>query len=122
MAPPELVLTSPYRRARETAAVFASAVGYQGELREEPKLVPHGRTDEALTVLEGQLLSRTTSVALVGHEPLLGYLLGSLLTGHTHLSVPFQCGMLVGLETDSATNVIAGLQFSMTQTGAAKLG
>ena len=118
MAPPELVLTSPYRRARETAAVFASAVGYQGELREEPKLVPH----EALTVLEGQLLSRTTSVALVGHEPLLGYLLGSLLTGHTHLSVPFQCGMLVGLETDSATNVIAGLQFSMTQTGAAKLG
>jgi phosphohistidine phosphatase SixA len=33
-----LVLTSPYRRARETAAVFANAVGYGGERRDEAKL------------------------------------------------------------------------------------
>ncbi|MGK0155742.1 MAG: phosphohistidine phosphatase [Neolewinella sp.] len=118
---PELVLTSPYLRARETAAVFAEAVGYAGKLRDEAKLVPHGRTADTLEVLEGELLAQTASVALVGHEPHLGYLLGSLLTGHSHMSMPLKRGMLVGLETESTTNVIAGLRFSMTQRFAAKL-
>ncbi|MFT4515605.1 MAG: phosphohistidine phosphatase [Planctomycetota bacterium] len=122
MVAPELVLTSPYRRARETAAMFAKAVGYGGELRDEAKLVPHGRTDETLVLLEGLLLAQTASVALIGHEPNLGYLLGSLLTGHSHLSMPLKRGMLVGLETESTTNVICGLRFSMTQRIAAQLG
>ena len=121
MVSPELVLTSPYRRARETAAVFANAVGYGSERRDEAKLVPHARTDEILAVLEGELLAQTASVALIGHEPLLGQLLGSLLTGHPHMSMPLKRGMLVGLETESTTNVIAGLRFSMTQRFAAKL-
>jgi phosphohistidine phosphatase SixA len=116
-----LVLTSPDLRARETAAVFAEAVGYAGKLRDEAKLVPHGRTADTLEVLEGELLAQTASVALVGHEPHLGYLLGSLLTGHSHMSMPLKRGMLVGLETESTTNVIAGLRFSMTQRFAAKL-
>ena len=118
---PQMVLTSPYRRARETAGVFAEAVGYQGELRDDARLVPHGSTAETLALLEGELLSQTQSVALVGHEPHLGYLLGSLLTGHAHLSVPLGRGMLVGLETESTTNVIAGLRFSLTQTAAGKI-
>jgi phosphohistidine phosphatase len=121
MVAPELVLTSPYRRAQETAAVLAESVGYTGELRDEAKLVPHARTDKILAVLEGKLLAQTASVALIGHEPHLGYLLASLLTGHARISMPLKRGMLVGLETESMTNVIAGLRFSMTQRFAAKL-
>ena len=118
---PELVLTSPYLRARETATIFAKAVGYHDELRDENTAMPHSKIEDTLAVLEGEMLSQTKSLALVGHEPHLGYLLGSLLTGHSHLSIPLGRGMLVGLETESTTNVIAGLRFSLTQRHAVRL-
>lgn len=118
---PQLVLTSPYLRARQTASLFAKAVDYEGELRHEDALVPHGQPEQVITVLEGELLSRTESVAVIGHEPHLGYLLGSLLTGHSRLSVPFGRGMLTAVETTSPSNVVTRLRFSLTQKLAARL-
>lgn len=120
--PPQLVLTSPYLRARQTAEIFAKAVGYGDDPRHDESLVPHGRIEQALATLEGELLSRTESVAIVGHEPHLGYLLGSLLTGHSSLSVPFGKGQLTGVETTSPSNVITRLRFSLAQKLAAQVG
>lgn len=119
---PDLIVTSPYPRARQTAEILADATDHGFELREHDGLVPHGRTEDAVTLLEGELLSGTGSVAIVGHEPHLGYLLGSLLTGHGHLSVPLKKGMLVALKTESPTNVICSMRYSMTQRVAGKLG
>jgi len=118
---PALILTSPFARARETASILAKAVGFGGELRQEGALVPHAKTEQTITVVEGELLSQTASVALVGHEPHLGYLLGSLLTGHPNISIPFGRGMLVGLETESMTNLTTILRFSLGQKLAARL-
>jgi phosphohistidine phosphatase len=89
VAPPALVLVSPLRRARETASVFVDAVRHTGELREEAALVPEAPVAHAMALLEAEQHAATPSVALVGHEPLLGHLLGLLLTGQTHLPVPF---------------------------------
>jgi phosphohistidine phosphatase len=119
--PPAILLCSPLVRARQTADIFAKAVGYRGELRTEPSLVPQAMPEQTLTVLEAELFARTESIALVGHEPHLGYLLGSLLTGHTRMAIALKKGMLVGLQTESATNVIAGLRFVLTQKLAATL-
>jgi len=118
---PQIVLCSPFVRARETATAFAKAVGYQGDVRRDPALVPNAMPELALTVLEGEQRSRTESVALVGHEPHLGYLLGALLTGHARMSIALKKGMLIGLQTESASNVIAGLRFSLSQKLADKL-
>lgn len=118
---PQWILTSPFLRARETASVLARAVAFRGDLRHDDSLVPHARPEQTITVLEGELLSQTASVAVVGHEPHLGYLLGSLLTGHPRISIPFQRGSLVGVETESTSNLIAGLRFSLGQKPAAKL-
>lgn len=118
---PEVVLTSPFQRAQETAAIFADAVDFTGNLRQEPALVPHATPEAILPILEGELLTRTRSVAIVGHEPHLGYLLGSLLTGRANISIPLTKGMLVGVETDSASNVICNLRFSITQQIAANI-
>ena len=83
--------------------------------------MPQAMPEQTLTVLEAELFARTESIALVGHEPHLGYLLGSLLTGHTRMAIALKKGMLVGLQTESATNVIAGLRFVLTQKLAATL-
>ena len=75
--PPQVVLVSPLRRAQETAQVFVEAVKFRGELRTDEALAPTAAPALALNLLEIEALSQTRSVALIGHEPHLGYLLGA---------------------------------------------
>ncbi|MCK5945192.1 MAG: histidine phosphatase family protein [Planctomycetes bacterium] len=118
---PDVVITSPLQRARQTAEQFVEAVGFGGDLRVDAAFVPGARPELATTLLEGELLARTGSVAVVGHEPHLGYLLGSLLTGHSRLTIPLRKGMLVGLQVESTTTLLATLRFSLGQKAAARL-
>lgn len=75
------VLCSPYRRARESAAIVCAAWGMGA-----PDIVggctPHDAPEDALAVLAA--LPGDARVALVGHEPHLGRLAGLLLTGTAH--------------------------------------
>src|SRR5262245_36510976 len=118
---PELVIVSPLRRAIETAAVFTEAVRFSGQPRIEDALVPDAPPALCTSLLEGENYSGTKSVALIGHEPNLGYLLGLLLTGHPRQPIPLKKGMLVGVETESSACLLAALRFSLTQKVAAQL-
>ena len=74
---PHAILSSPYRRALETAALAAEALGYSGEIERiralEPDVSPYDVWDEIRRrVPDGPLL-------LVGHEPLLSALAAYLL-------------------------------------------
>jgi phosphohistidine phosphatase len=121
VAPPQVVLVSPLRRAQETAQVFTEAVQFRGELRTDQALVPTAAPSLALNLLEIESLSQVQSVALVGHEPHLGYLLGTLLTGHPRQPVPLKKGMLVGVETESTASLIATLRFVLSSKCAGEL-
>jgi phosphohistidine phosphatase len=112
---PDMVIVSPLRRALQTAEVFVQAVAFTGELQVADALAPNGAPSVALSMLEAEALSHTKSVALIGHEPHLGYLLGCLLTGHPRQSVPLKKGMLVGVETESSASMIATLRFALSQ-------
>ncbi|MBL8755086.1 MAG: phosphohistidine phosphatase SixA [Planctomycetes bacterium] len=120
--PPDRLWVSPLRRAQETAEVLREAVGFRGELRTDEGLVPHASPNTLLAMLEAESLSRTGAVALVGHEPHLGYLLGLLLTGHPRHPVPLKKGMLVGVETESIASMVGTLRFALGQKLAADLG
>lgn len=119
--PPGTVLVSPLRRAQETASVFTDAVKFRGEIRTEHSLVPNAPVALALNQIEIEALSGTQSVALVGHEPHLGYLLATLLTGHPRQSIPLKKGMLVGVETESSASLVASLRFALSSKAAAEL-
>ena len=67
----DLLLTSPFRRALETAQI-ARDVGLASELRLEVALAPGGSFDPRVPELSGR-------VCLVGHEPDLSDLAGRLL-------------------------------------------
>jgi len=118
---PDVVMTSPLKRARQTADEFVEAIGFESDLHVDAGLVPGAMPMQALTLLEGEMLARTDSVVVIGHEPHLGYLLGSLLTGHQRLSIPLKKGMLVALQTESTTSLVASMRFALTQKAAAKL-
>lgn len=121
VAPPDVVWTSPLLRAQQTCAIFCDAIGFGGEVQVCADLVPEAAPSRALALLEGEALSGTGSVALIGHEPHLGYLLGLLLTGQGRMPVPFKKGMLVGVETASPTSLVGQLRFALTQKLAGEL-
>ena len=67
----ERLITSPYRRALETAQIACEA-GLSGQLEQHPRLQPGGALDSLVQALSGR-------VGLVGHEPDLSHLACSLL-------------------------------------------
>lgn len=118
---PDVVMTSPLTRARQTAEEFVAATGFDADVHVDAGLVPGADTMQAVTLLEGEMLAQTDSVVVIGHEPHLGYLLGTLLTGNPRLSIPLKKGMLVALQTESTTSLVTGLRFALTQKAAARL-
>jgi len=77
-ARPDLILTSPYTRARQTADLLAAAFAKKPKVVELPALEPGVKPREVLRALQPE--GRIASVALVGHEPDLGEL-AALLVG-----------------------------------------
>ena len=119
--PPDRVVTSPLRRARETAEVFVRAVRFRGELEVDDALIPAADPQRALALLEAAGFAGTGSITLIGHEPHLGSMLGALLTGDWRRAMPLKKGMLVGVETNSSTALLGQLRLALTQKAAARL-
>lgn len=73
------ILTSPYRRARQTAEVVAAALG----LRDHVELLPEMASGARWTLLHAALLAYQdlSSLLLVGHQPDLSELAAGLLGG-----------------------------------------
>lgn len=85
----EVVLTSPYVRARETARYVARVLGGDIPLVEAPSLSPSGTPASVARSLKA-LAPMPENVLLVGHEPNLGELASWLLSGNTRAQIRFK--------------------------------
>jgi len=94
----DVLAASPLVRAAQTAEIVAKAYGGGVQTRTVEELSPERRPDELLGWLRGHPLEAT--VAVVGHEPHLGFLAGWLLTGRNDSFVDFRKGGAVLLEFD----------------------
>ena len=86
--PPDVILTSPLPRATATAALVGRAFA-RNDVRTEPALAADD-VDGIVAALRTQ--PRDASVALVGHEPMLGTLLARLLGFAPAERFPFRKG------------------------------
>lgn len=77
---PEIVVSSPYLRARETAEIAAAALGCKEALIFTPHLVPEAEPVAVIEFLR-QHYRRAKSLLLVGHEPQMSLLAGRLTAG-----------------------------------------
>lgn len=96
--PPAVVLSSSWVRAWDTAAILANETGWPHAVRERTLETEGGEpaVDAILAVLRSREAQGT--VALVGHEPVLGELVARLLGGHA--SVIFRKGAVALLDVD----------------------
>jgi len=102
----DVVLTSPYRRAVETAEIVASALGGI-ECR---KLAELAAGADAATVLAALKPHRDLdSIALVGHQPDLGHLASQLMTGSPDTCpIGFKKGAVACFEIESPRTPLRG--------------
>jgi len=93
----DVLASSPLTRARQTAELLAGRLG-GGEIVTLPELAPDASPDALVPWLQQQTAEGV--VALVGHEPHLGFLVGWLLTGRHQSLIELKKGGACLLEFD----------------------
>ncbi len=96
----DLILSSPYVRARQTAEIIAEAFNQRKKLSYSEALTPSGSAAKLIGYLN-QLEPRPKDVLLVGHEPYLSQFIALLVGGDTGLAVIMKKGGLCKLSADS---------------------
>ncbi len=94
---PTLILTSPYRRALETADLAREILGCEEELVKTNVLIPSARPEAVWDELK--LYRSEPQVLLAGHDPLFSNLTGYLLHCPS-LLIDFKKGAMVCVELE----------------------
>jgi phosphohistidine phosphatase len=94
---PAIILTSPYRRAKETAQVAVEALRGEGALLESRSLIPDSSPENVWEEIRTH--KKELQVMLVGHEPLLSSVYAFLL-GSGSVQVDVKKGSLGRVDVD----------------------
>jgi phosphohistidine phosphatase len=95
---PDLIVSSPYVRARQTASVLAKELKYKEELVYSDSLVPMGEPDDMIGEINEKY--SVDELMLVGHEPSLSMLASVLLAGDPDISINLKKGGVCSLSVD----------------------
>jgi phosphohistidine phosphatase len=96
----DLILSSPYLRAKQTAEIVAQIVRTPEGVMLAETLTPRGDPRQLIEGLCAEHRERQ-DVLLVGHEPYLSQLISTLLTGGPNLSVEMKRGALCALSVET---------------------
>jgi phosphohistidine phosphatase len=96
----DLILSSPYVRARETAALVAKEFGAEKKLSLVEALVPDGNPKDLVDQLKS-VPKKNRHILLVGHEPYLSRFISLLISGDTCLPITLKKGGLCKLSLKS---------------------
>ena len=105
---PELILTSPYRRTVQTAALLTAALG-EGLAQEAAFLASGMEPETALEELRAY--ARLGSVMLIGHQPDLGLLAAQLLGLGSAVPLPVSKASLMCIEVERLAAGGGSLEF-----------
>ena len=95
----DLILSSPYVRARQTAEIVAEACGARKKVEFTDSLVPGGSHKRLIDLLNN-LKPPPENVLLSGHEPSLSGLISLLVSGEQGFSVVMKKGGLCKLSVE----------------------
>ncbi|OQW49372.1 MAG: hypothetical protein A4S09_12125 [Proteobacteria bacterium SG_bin7] len=101
----DLLLTSPYIRAADTAKIFKNIFSVTSFEKEEGL-----KPGESIPALAKKIFSlKNKVVALVGHEPDLSRLASYLLTGKNDIVVEFKKGAIARIDINGDEAILKGL-------------
>jgi phosphohistidine phosphatase len=94
----DLILSSPYVRARETAEILADVFKMKKKIVFSDNLIPMGNPELLITEVNEKY--SVDSIALVGHEPHLSTLVGLLVAENAKIDVTLKKGGVCYLSAD----------------------
>ena len=95
---PTLMLTSPLKRAVQTAEIAKRTLGYSGEILQTRILTPGSSAEQVWE--EIRVHREEASLLLTGHNPLFAHLAGYLL-GNSNMQMEFKKGALLRVDVDA---------------------
>src|SRR5215469_17044357 len=95
----DLILSSPYERARQTAEIVAEELKLKKRLKLSDTL-RYECNPEAMVAEISRLKPMPENLLLVGHEPYLSHLVSRLVSGNGDLAMDFKKGGLCKLEVE----------------------
>jgi phosphohistidine phosphatase len=95
---PDLIVSSPYLRAQQTAEILAKVLKYKPEISFSDALIPMGKADDIIGELNEKY--NVAELVLVGHEPCLSGLIGTLIAGNPEATVNLKNGGVCCLSAD----------------------
>lgn len=100
----DLIISSPLKRATQTAAQVANELAYEGKIEVSPALRP-----EANYAAFRDLLVKNSSqeaIMVVGHNPNLSEFLGRLIGGGARAGIDLKKGAVARVEVDHNRGII----------------
>ncbi len=95
---PTLILSSPLKRALQTAEIAKRALDYHGEILQSKTLAPGSSVEDVWDEIRGH--RDEPSLLLTGHNPQFEHLAGYLL-GHPSMQFDFKKGALLRIDMES---------------------
>ena len=95
----DLVLSSPYLRAKQTAEIVVKSFHLQKALEFSSHLIPEGNPKELIEELNVSY-HKKKNILLVGHEPFLSSLISLLVSGKTDMSITLKKAGLCKLSVE----------------------
>lgn len=95
----DVILSSPYVRARDTAKILASEFKSKGRLFFSENLIPESNFETLMQEIREKY--DVDHLALVGHEPMLSSLVSWLTSGNTGMNLTLKKGGVAYLVTDN---------------------
>lgn len=95
----DLIISSPKKRAQQTAEIVATELGYpQDEIKVTETLEPTVPAEDALSYLRS--LGLKNQIFLAGHLPSLGKIASALVSDTSHVSFRFEMGGVVRIDVE----------------------
>lgn len=95
---PDLIVSSPYVRASQTAVILAKTLKYREQIVYSDLLAPMGEAGDMIGEIKEKY--SVDELMLVGHEPSLSSLAGVLLAGSVGIAINLKKGGVCCLSMD----------------------
>jgi len=99
----DLILSSPYERAKRTAEIVAEELKLKKRLKLSDGL-KYENSPETMISQIASLKPMPKNLLLVGHEPYLSHLISRLVSGNGNMTMDFKKGGLCKLAVENMSN------------------
>lgn len=95
---PDVIISSPLKRATQTASLIGNELGYEGKLQLEPAMLPEAAVADFRRMLEKY--AKYEAIMVVGHNPSITEFLARIITkSGSEALIEFKKGGVARVET-----------------------